>query len=81
LTEVLGVAPPLLKRSEGEHSIEVEEPDVSRDALFAKIISACDQGRRGSIEEIASILGVDPILAQSMETSQLCSLLIESNFG
>jgi hypothetical protein len=71
LTEVLGVA----------HSIEVEAPDISRDALFAKLISACDQGRRGSIEEIASILGVDPMLAQSMETSQLCSLLIESNFG
>lgn len=71
LTEVLGLA----------HSIEVEQPDISRDIIFAKLLSACDSGNREKINEIAEILGLEMVVAESMDSASLCKILIESNFG
>jgi len=71
LTEVLGLA----------HTIEIDEPDISRDQLFAQLLSACDYNNRSQVVELAEILGLDAQQVESMDTTQLCRLLIDANFG
>jgi hypothetical protein len=71
LTEVLGLA----------LSVEIEAPDVSRDKLFASLLQACDSGNRNTIVEIAEILGLDADTVETMSTTQLCKLLIDTNLG